>query len=570
MNNFWKRKVPAFLLTLVMLASLAPAALAVTPPASVGDCDPGKIHSWGSGIVHTEPTCTAKGTRVYVCPNCKKSFTEEIPATGDHDFRVVSGGTPATCTTKGKEKLKCNNCSETGTREVPALGHTVGANGVCTVCHAQVNTPSTTTYTVTYRVGSGTPSSETVNKGGYPARVPSSPALTGVPGSHAFVGWVKGDLSYPGYRNQTTTTPGGTTVTGNVTYTAVYRLNATGRNDTLAVGTTAGKLVGTELRNKIAAMFGSLTGESSFSSVAFSTSGSGRLYHNSKQDSLWNNYTYSELSSYVYCVPSTAGNLNVAYTAVDKYSNQISGTITLSGTPKNSSEIVLRVAPGGTVNFKAERFEDAYEELSGKTSRLETVEFLVDSDYKNFDGKIYRGNSSLSAADLDDFDFYVDDSRYGDYDLDTLSFRADSRADAGDELEITVRYYDRSNYHYDGILRVVIDKSGRQEGEVVYRVAPGGSVTFNRSDFNQAYQDLANTSRTLNYIEFVPGDAYTTFGGKISVAGHSDFTKNELSREWFYYSTDRRGQLRHRRPGLPGLQRGQGRGLSGDSLLGQL
>ena len=106
MNNFWKRKVPAFLLTLVMLASLAPAALAVTPPASVGDCDPGKIHSWGSGIVHTEPTCTAKGTRVYVCPNCKKSFTEEIPATGDHDFRVVSGGTPATCTTKGKEKLK--------------------------------------------------------------------------------------------------------------------------------------------------------------------------------------------------------------------------------------------------------------------------------------------------------------------------------------------------------------------------------------------------------------------------------------------------------------------------------
>ena len=42
------------------------------------------------------------------------------------------------------------------------------------------------------------------DKGGYPARVPSSPALTGVPGSHAFVGWVKGDLSYPGYRNQAT------------------------------------------------------------------------------------------------------------------------------------------------------------------------------------------------------------------------------------------------------------------------------------------------------------------------------------------------------------------------------
>ena len=85
-----------------------------------------------------------------------------------------------------------------------------------------------------------------------------------------------------------------------------------------------------------------------------------------------------------------------------------------------------------------------------------------------------------------------------------------------------------------------MDKDGKQDGEVVYRVAPGGSVTFNRSDFNQAYQDLANTSRTLNYVEFVPGDAYTSFAGKISVSGHSDYTKNELSREWFYYSTDRR------------------------------
>lgn len=565
MNNFWKRKVPAFILTLVMLASLAPAALAVHDGPHNYTVD------W---TTVRESTCTVKGEAQRKCTveNCNVTEKKELPLLA-HSFPTswthknndvhakvcsvckyeetqlhthsTSGGEvtlKATCTATGLRRYTCSVCNNYYTETIPATGHstTLTADGKCKNCGLQIGQSSTNSYTVSYRVGSGTPSSETVNKGGYPARVPSSPALTGVPGSHTFMGWVKGDLSYPGYRNQTTMNPGGTTVTGNVTYTAVYRLNATGRNDTLAVGTTAGKLVGTELRNKIAAMFGSLTGESSFSSVAFSTSGSGRLYHNSKQDSLWNNYTYSELSSYVYCVPSTAGNLNVAYTAVDKYNNQISGTITLSGTPKNSSEIVLRVAPGGTVNFKAERFEEAYEELSGKTSRLETVEFLVDSDYKNFDGKIYRGNSSLSAADLDDFDFYVDDSRYGDYDLDTLSFRADSRADAGDELEITVRYYDRSNYHYDGTLRVIIDKSGRQEGEVVYRVAPGGSVTFNRSDFNQAYQDLANTSRTLNYIEFVPGDAYTTFGGKISVAGHSDFTKNELSREWFYYSTDRR------------------------------
>ena len=50
MNNFWKRKVPAFLLTLVMLASLAPAALA--------DC---AHNNWGPWITQTKSTCLVPG-----------------------------------------------------------------------------------------------------------------------------------------------------------------------------------------------------------------------------------------------------------------------------------------------------------------------------------------------------------------------------------------------------------------------------------------------------------------------------------------------------------------------------
>lgn len=540
MNNFWKKKVPAFFLTLVMLASLAPAALAVDVPDSVGDCDPGKHHSWDSKVFE-EPTCVRKGTRVYLCQNCKKSFNEDIPATGDHDMQVVAGGTPATCVKAGVEKLKCRNCDAEGTKTIPATGnHTPNANGICTVCNQRVSTPSSTTYTVSYRVGSGVYSSETVAKNGYPASVPNNPGLTGVAGSHAFVGWVRGDLSYPGYRNQATVDPRGNAVTGNVTYTAVYRLNATGRDASLAVGSTGGKLVGASIREKVAGVFGALTGTSAFSSIDLrATSGSGKLYHNSKQDSLWSHYNYSELTSYVYYVPSTSNSLGVTYTAEDQYGNHVSGTITLSGTPTNSSDIILRVAPGGTVNFKVSRFEEAYKKLSSDSAALQYVDFVVGSDYRNFDGKIYTGNNSLSANDLEDYAFYTDERYSGKYALDSLSFRADNRADIGDELTMTVRYYDRYT-HYDGTLRIVVDRDGKQDGEVVYRVAPGGSVTFNRSDFNQAYQDLANTSRTLNYVEFVPGDAYTSFAGKISVSGHSDYTKNELSKEWFYYSTDRR------------------------------
>lgn len=539
MNKFWKKKVPAFFLTLVMLASLAPAALAAPLPTAGGDCTSNnKLHSWDSGKVYEEPTCVRKGTRVYLCQTCKTSFTEDIPATGNHDMQVVSGGTPATCVTPGYEKLKCRNCDAEATKTIPATGkHTPNSNGVCTVCNQLVVTAADY-CTVTYRVGSST-STEQVRKGSAPAGLSKRPGLTSVPGDHVFVGWTRSSTAAPGYRNQSTESAG-TAVSGATTYTALYLLNATGQNASLAVGTTAGKLAGTDIRSKVADLFRTLTGEADFSAISFSsTSGSGKLYHNSKQDSLWNRYNFSELSSYLYYVPSTSGSLSLPYTAVDKYNNQISGTLTLSGTPANSADIVLRVAPGGTVNFKLSRFEEAYKKLSNDSAALESVEFLVGSDYKNFDGMLYTGSRSLDQKDLDYYAFYTDDSRDGDYALDTVNFRADARADVGDELSMTVRFYDRYT-HYDGTLRIIVDRDGKQDGEVVYRVAPGGSVTFNRSDFNQAYQDLANTSRTLSYIEFDPGDAYTSFAGKISVAGHSDYTKNELSREWFYYSTDRR------------------------------
>lgn len=562
MNKFWKRNVPAFILTLVMLASLAPVALAVEHGHTFPD-------KWE---IVRESTCTRPGEAQRKCTlaTCNEIETKELPLavhtypgvwaykdeTQHHQVCTVCNHedlkphTPSgagqdtrhpTCTTTGVRTFTCKDCKMTYVQTIPATGHsaTLTTDGKCKTCGQQVAQVDNTTCTVTFRVGNST-STESVRKNSAPLGLANRPALTSVPGDHVFAGWVQGSQTKPGYRNQPKVSAG-TTVSSNVTYTALYNLRATGQNDSLAVGTTGGVLVGTEIRNKVAAKFSALTGESTFSSIELkATSGSGELYDNNKKDKLYSEYSYSNLTSSIYYIPSTSGSLGVAYTARDSYGNQISGTITLSGTPKNSSDIVLRVAPGGTVNFKVERFEEAYEELSGRTSRLETVEFRVGSDYKNFDGGIYRNNSALSASDLDKYDFYVDDDRDGDYDLETLSFRADSRADVGDELEITVRYYDGSNYHYDGTLRIIVDKDGKQEGEVVYRVAPGGSVTFNRSDFNQAYRDLANTSRTLNYIEFVPGDAYTSFAGKISVSGHSDFTKNELAREWFYYSTDRR------------------------------
>lgn len=435
MNSFWKKKVPAMLLTLVMLASLAPAALAV-PSANAGTerCISSEGHLWDNGTVLKAADCSHQGIRVYTCTRngCRATENETIPIDDTkHNFETIGD-------TAGVLVRQCKDCGK------PDIG-----------------------------------TSTTVNQG---------------------------------------------------------------KNFTISVGTTSGKYVGAEIRSKIADLFRAQTQYSSFSTVSFSTpSGYGKVYHDSSLRSLWNNYTYSELGNSVYFVPSSSGSLSLTYVAEDSYRNQISGTVTLTGAPvtTNATDVVLRVAPGGQADLRVSRLEEAYKKLSNDSGSLRYVTFLVGNDYDSFDGTLYTGSRALSRSELDRYDFYVDDDRLGAYAINTLNFRALSRADVGDQLTMTVRYYDRYT-SYDGTLRIIIDKDGRQEDEVTYRVAPGGSVTFNRSDFNQVYQNLANTSRTVNYVEFDPGDDYTHFAGDIRASGHAAYSKKGLSEEWFYYSTDRR------------------------------
>lgn len=436
MNRFWKKQLPALLLALVMLAGLAPAALAV-PSASAGTrrCVSSDGHLWDSGTVLKEADCSNQGIRVYTCTRsgCSATENETIPFDDTrHDFEVLSNQ-------DGYLIRRCKNCGK------PDIGTSTS--------------------------------------------------------------------------------------------------NTQGKNFSIGVGSTGGRYVGTEIRSNISALFRTQTGYSGFSTVSFSSpAGYGKIYHNSSLDSLWNSYTYSELANYVYFSPSSSGSLSLAYTAEDSSRNRISGTVTLSGAPvtSNSTDIVLRVAPGGRVDLRLSRFEEAYRKLSSDSGSLRYVSFITTgSEYNNFPGSLYSGSRSLSRSDLDQYDFYASNSSLGAYALDSLSFQADRNADVGGQLTVTVRYYDRDT-SYDGTLRIVIDKNGTQEDEVTYRVAPGGSVTFNRSDFNQVYQNLANTSRTISYVVFDPGDDYMRFAGDIRASGHAAFSKKGLADEWFYYSTDRR------------------------------
>ena len=60
-------------------------------------------HSWGEGVVTTNPTCTTKGVRTFTC-SCGETRTEEIDELG-HDL-VDDAAVAPTCTEAGKEANK--------------------------------------------------------------------------------------------------------------------------------------------------------------------------------------------------------------------------------------------------------------------------------------------------------------------------------------------------------------------------------------------------------------------------------------------------------------------------------
>ena len=118
-------------------------------------------HSWGSGVVTKQPTCTSTGTRKYTC-SCGETKTESISKTGHTEDKgtitekatCISEGTKTykctqcgtvirtetiaktdhienegtitkkpTCTENGEKSFSCINCGRTKEEVIPALGH---------------------------------------------------------------------------------------------------------------------------------------------------------------------------------------------------------------------------------------------------------------------------------------------------------------------------------------------------------------------------------------------------------------------------------------------------------------
>ncbi|MEG2087172.1 MAG: hypothetical protein RR022_03155 [Angelakisella sp.] len=120
-----------------------PPVVQELPPAPKPK-EPVHVHQY-SGKVTTAATCGVNGAMTFTCP-CGKSYTEVIPATGQH--RMTEAITAPTCTAAGGTLHTCADCGyQIQDTPVAALGHsydggvttttaTCAASGVTTfTCH---------------------------------------------------------------------------------------------------------------------------------------------------------------------------------------------------------------------------------------------------------------------------------------------------------------------------------------------------------------------------------------------------------------------------------------------------
>ncbi len=220
----------------------------------------------------------------------------------------------------------------------------------------------------------------------------------------------------------------------------------------------------------------------------------------------------------------------------------IAGMAPAAGAAK--SDVRYSVEAGGEVSLDRRDFKDFFEDEYDDTFRY--VTFDPGSSYKSSNGYIYYlydkdDEERFSKNSLSDQKFYYSSERYGDYPLKDLSFVADEDADGGTVTLDFTAYGDEEEL--DGVLTIEIKTADNEKGDIVYKVEPGGAVSFDRRDFKDFFEDEYDD--TLRYITFDPGSSYKSSNGYVYSDYDGDdeerFSKDDLEDGEFYYSSDEYG-----------------------------
>ena len=226
------------------------------------------------------------------------------------------------------------------------------------------------------------------------------------------------------------------------------------------------------------------------------------------------------------------------------------GTLVLEVSKTGASskgDITYTVKAGEEVAFDDDDFEKIYEN-SSCTGSFKYVEFSRPDSAFNNAGTLYsrygkHSETAFTRSSLSSNKFYYGDSDYGDYDLDELSFVADKSFSGSITLNFTVYggTGTRTNQNVTGTLVITTDKTGSStaKGDVTYTVKAGDETVFDEDDFEKFYSNKCGGS--FKYVEFSrPDSAFNNAGTLYSRYGkHSEtaFTRSSLPGTTFGYDS---------------------------------
>ena len=229
-------------------------------------------------------------------------------------------------------------------------------------------------------------------------------------------------------------------------------------------------------------------------------------------DSDYGDYDLDELS--FVADKSFSGSIEITFKAYggknNKTSDSVTGTLKITSSKSGSSkgDITYTVKAGEEVTFDDDDFEKIYEN-SSCTGSFKYVEFSRPDSAFNNAGTLYsrygkRNETAFTRSSLSSNKFYYGDSDYGDYDLDELSFVADRTFSGSITLSFTL--YGGKNSKCDqsttGTLVITTGTSAvtsRYVGNIRYNTTPNTALQINANDIARLFRKYTSGG-SLQYL----------------------------------------------------------------------
>lgn len=236
-----------------------------------------------------------------------------------------------------------------------------------------------------------------------------------------------------------------------------------------------------------------------------------RFYYDSSDVTKKNRYTLSSLT-FVADDDAEDASLYLDYTLVGEDDTEVYGTLEIEISGGSGDDIIYTVKANSKVEFSADDFCEYFEDnISSSQYSLRYVVFDKPSSSTLSNGTLYYNYGKSSSVEFTrttfaNATFYYDDSDYGDYSLDKLSFVTDKSF--SDDVSLSFKAYYNESHYVEGTVYLDYSKAGSSsstdisDADLEYEVDEGNEVSFNRTDFRDLFKEEFGTNDSIYCVEF--------------------------------------------------------------------